>query len=119
MFTNLTILTGQLKKCIPVRAEILNTSTSIQELEKMSNIVKIAIKSTREGKRQPTGTQNLLCQIRPTTQVNISLPAEAFNHCLQFKDNNPIMHLANYEMLHMDKGKSFLIPTETSQCPEI
>lgn len=29
------------------------------------------------------------------------------------------MHLANYEMLYMDKGKSFLIPTETSQCPEI
>lgn len=29
------------------------------------------------------------------------------------------MHLANYEMLYMDKGKSFLIPTETNQCPEI
>lgn len=29
------------------------------------------------------------------------------------------MHLINYEMLYMDKGKSFLIPTETSQCAHI
>lgn len=29
------------------------------------------------------------------------------------------MHLTNYEMLYMDKEKSFLIPTETSQCAHI
>lgn len=34
MFTNLTVLTGQLKKYILVRAEIFSTSISIQELEK-------------------------------------------------------------------------------------
>lgn len=29
------------------------------------------------------------------------------------------MHLTNYKMLYMDKEKSFLIPTETSQCAHI
>lgn len=119
MFTNLTVLIGQLKKMYPGESWDFQYQHLHPGARKMSNIVRIAIQSTRERKQQPTGTQNLPCQIRPTTQVNISLPAEAFNHCLQFKDNNPIMHLANYEMLRMDRGKSFLIPTETSQCPEI
>lgn len=29
------------------------------------------------------------------------------------------MHLTNYKMLYMDKGKSFLIPTESSQGAQI
>lgn len=100
-------------------AEIPNATTFIQKLEKCQILWESQYKS--QGRVGNNLKEPRICHAKSGQLLKSSIPllAEAFNHCLWFKDNNPIMHLANYEMLYMDKGKSFLIPTETSQCPEI
>lgn len=77
---------------------------------------------TRENNQQSKGRPNLPYHTRPATDVQYPTPSRSIYVITASdfkKDNNPIMHLTNYKMLYMDKGKSFLIPTETSQCAQI